>query len=154
MSDITVVVVEIKRDAETVIKELTLTPEQQHIVTLIYADAQSAANLILADGSMTGAVKVAKLLSELMKILEKTKVNGTKLSGSTKKAVALELLKHLIRDKSPDAAELLSSAESIGEQLLETLADISRNLNMQVVEKIVETGCCGLVEVLMNFLKK
>lgn len=150
MSDIAVVVVEVQRDTATMIKELTLTSEQRHIVTLVYSDAQSASQLILKDDSLSSAVKVTKLLSELMKILEKTKINGAKLSGSNKKAVALELVKHLIRDTSPDAANLLSSAESMGEQLLETLADISRNLNMQVVEKIIETGCCGLVEALLK----
>ena len=148
MSDI--IVIEVQRDSAAMIKELTLTPEQQHIVTLVYADAQDAAHLVLKDDSLSSAVKVAKLLSELMKILEKTKVNGVKLSGSNKKAVALELVKHLIRDKAPDAADLLASAESMGEHLLETLADISRNLNMQVVEKIIETGCCGLVEALLK----
>lgn len=150
MSDISVVVIQVQRDTAAVIKELTLTSEQQHIVTLVYADAQSASQLILKDDSLSSAVKVAKLLSELMKILEKTKVNGAKLSGSNKKAVALELVKHLIRDTAPDAFDLLASAESMGEHLLETLADVSRNLNMQVVEKIIETGCCGLVEALLK----
>ena len=73
--------------------------------------------------------------------MEKTKVNGAKIPGLRKKAVALYLLRQLMKDIVADIplqSYLLNTAQTIGENLLETLADVSRNLNMAEVA----TTCC------------
>ena len=67
--------------------------------------------------------------------------HSAKIPGLKKKAVALYLLRQLMKDVVADIplqSYLLSTAQTIGEHLLETLADVSRNLNMAEVA----TTCC------------
>ena len=83
-----------------------------------------------------------------MKIMEKTKVDGSKIPGAKKKAVVLYLLRQLMKDivdDIPVQSYLVSKAEAIGESLLETLADISRNVN---IPEAAATCCMGLISAL------
>jgi hypothetical protein len=73
--------------------------------------------------------------------MEKTQHNGAKIPGLKKKAVALYLLRQLMKDVVADIplqSYLLSTASTIGEHLLETLVDVSRNVNISEVA----TTCC------------
>ena len=137
--------------------KMSLTVEQEVAVQLVYGDARAAAELILKNESMSDYMKVTKLMSELMKILERARPNGAKLSGANKKAVALALLGRLISEvvqESSMLASLLSTVESVGEHLLETLADIGRSLNLSVEqEKVAEAVCDGCCAVLQAILK-
>ena len=122
-------------------EEIKLSDDDSKIVSLVYDEAKAAAEPILHDSSMSVPVKVTKLLAALMKIVEKIKVNGAKIPGLRKKAVALYLLRQLMKDVVADIplqSYLLNTAHTIGEHLLETLADVSRNLNMAEVA----TTCC------------
>lgn len=122
-------------------EEVKLSDDDAKIVSLVYHEAKAAAEPILHDSSLSVPVKVTKLLAALMKIMEKTKVNGAKIPGLRKKAVALYLLRQLMKDVVADIplqSYLLNTAQTIGENLLETLADVSRNLNMAEVA----TTCC------------
>lgn len=119
-----------------------LDKEGEHIVSLVYNEAKAAAEPILHDANMSVSVKVTKLLAALMKIMEKTHVNGSKIPGAKKKAVVLYLLRQLMKDivaDIPVQSYLISKAEAIGESLLETLADISRNVNIPEVA----ASCCA-----------
>lgn len=125
-----------------------LDKEGEHIVSLVYDEAKAAAEPILYDGDLSVSVKVTKLLAALMKIMEKTKVNGSKIPGLKKKAVVLYLLRQLMKDivdDIPVQSYLISKAEAIGESLLETLADISRNVN---IPEAAATCCMGLFSAL------
>ena len=66
-----------------------LDKEGEHIVSLVYNEAKAAAEPILHDAGLSVSVKVTKLLAALMKIMEKTQVNGSKIPGAKKKAVVL-----------------------------------------------------------------
>ena len=138
--------------------EMPLTVEQEQAAQLVYGDARAAAELILKNESMTDYMKVTKLLSELMKILERARPNGAKLSGSNKKAVALVLLRRLINELIQESSlitSLISTVESVGEHLLETLADIGRSLNLtEVQQQAAEAVCDGCCAVLQALLKK
>jgi len=121
--------------------DIKISDDDKHIASLVYHDAKEAAEPILNDSAFSVPVKVTKLLAALMKIMEKAKVNGAKIPGLKKKAVALYLLRQLMKDVVADIplqSYLLSTAQTIGEHLLETLADVSRNLNMAEVA----TTCC------------
>ena len=132
--------------------------EQEVAVQLVYGDSRAAAELILKNESMSDYMKVTKLMSELMKILERARPNGAKLSGANKKAVALALLGRLIAEvvqESSMLTSLLSTVESVGEHLLETLADIGRSLNLtEVQQQAAEAVCDGCCAVLQAILKK
>ena len=125
-----------------------LDKEGEHIVSLVYDEAKAAAEPILHDTGLSVSVKVTKLLAALMKIMEKTKVDGSKIPGLKKKAVVLYLLRQLMKDVVADIpvqSYLISKAEAIGESLLETLADISRNVN---IPEAAATCCMGLFSAL------
>jgi hypothetical protein len=122
-------------------EETKLSDEDGHIVALVYHEAKDAAEPILNDSALSVPVKVTKLLAALMKIMEKTKVNGAKIPGFKKKAIALYMLRQLMKvvvEDIPLQSYLLSTAQSVGEHLLETLVDVSRNVNMTEVA----TTCC------------
>jgi hypothetical protein len=125
-----------------------LDKEGERIVLLVYDEAKAEAEPILKDANLSVSVKVTKLLAALMKIMEKTKVDGSKIPGLKKKAVVLYLLRQLMKDVVDDLpvqSYLISKAEAIGESLLETLADISRNVN---IPEVAATCCMGLISAL------
>jgi hypothetical protein len=125
-----------------------LDKEGERIVSFVYDEAKAEAEPILKDANLSVSVKVTKLLAALMKIMEKTKVDGSKIPGLKKKAVVLYLLRQLMKDVVSDLpvqSYLISKAEAIGESLLETLADISRNVN---IPEVAATCCMGLISAL------
>ena len=79
-----------------------LDKEGERIVSLVYDEAKSEAEPILKDANLSVSVKVTKLLAALMKIMEKTKVDGSKIPGLKKKAVVLYLLRQLMKDVVAD----------------------------------------------------
>ena len=122
-------------------EDIKLSDDDMQIVSKVYGEAKAAAEPILQKADLSVPVKVTKLLAELMKIMERTQHNGVKIPGLKKKAVALYLLRQLMKDVVADIplqSYLLSTAHTIGEHLLETLADVSRNVNMAEVA----TTCC------------
>jgi len=122
-------------------EDVKLAEDDMRIVSSVYAEAKAAAEPILQQADLSVPVKVTKLLAALMKIMERTQHNGVKIPGLKKKAVALYLLRQLMKDVVADIplqSYLLSTASTIGEHLLETLVDVSRNVNMAEVA----TTCC------------
>jgi len=127
-----------------------LDKEGERIVSLVYHEAKAEAEPILKDAKLSVSVKVTKLLAALMKIMERTKVDGSKIPGVKKKAVVLYLLRQLMKDivdDIPVQSYLISKASAIGETLLETLADISRNVN---IPEVAATCCMGLISALIK----
>jgi len=122
-------------------EDIKLDEVDMRIVSSVYAEAKAAAEPILHQSDLSVPVKVTKLLAALMKIMERTQHNGVKIPGLKKKAVALYLLRQLMKDVVADIplqSYLLSTASTIGEHLLETLVDVSRNVNISEVA----TSCC------------
>ena len=127
-----------------------LTEEQQTILALFYEDAKAAVEDIILS-PLPALVKLTKMIGALMKLFEKVKLHGKTISGSNKKAVVMAIVKRLLKDLVPDRDllfELLAIYNSNAEYLLETLADVSRSLN--VVTEVLESGCCASILSLLN----
>lgn len=130
--------------------DIKLDKEDEFIVSIVYSEAKAVAEPILQHTASSVSVKVTKLLAALMKIMEKTKVNGSKIPGSKKKAVALYLLRQLTKDLVADIplqSYLLSKAAAIGEQMLETLVDLTHGMN---IPEVATTCCTSLISSLIK----
>ena len=126
-------------------EDIKLDEVDMRIVSKVYGEAKAAAEPILQKTDLSVPVKVTKLLAELMKIMERTQHNGVKIPGLKKKTVALYLLRQLMKDVVADIplqSYLLSTASTIGEHLLETLVDVSRNVN---ISEVATTCCMSLI---------
>jgi hypothetical protein len=136
---------------DSVESELKLDEKEERVLALVEAQAKAiAATCLSAD--LPAVVKITKLIGELMKVMENVRLNGETIKGGIKKKVAMELIKRLLKEfiKDRDTLfEMLALYHSMAEHLLETMADVSRGLN--VAQEIIESGCCIA---LMGLLKK
>lgn len=127
-----------------------LTPEQEHVVNTLYDDVKAELGVLMSDASLAIPVKIMKVLSGLIKLLQDAKVGGEKLKGSSKKAIALALLHRLAKELIADSTELsslLASAEEMADHMLETLVDIGKSLHLPPA---IEEGCCAFVQVVLS----
>uniref|UniRef100_A0A6C0KSH7 Uncharacterized protein n=1 Tax=viral metagenome TaxID=1070528 RepID=A0A6C0KSH7_9ZZZZ len=132
-------------DVKEVINDVkvSLTKEQSTVITLYYDEAREAVSDILS-GSLPTPVKVTKMIAALMKLMERVRYNDQPLKGCDKKAIVMELAHRLLVDLVSDRdilSEMLLSFHDMAEHLLETLADVSKNL--AVVEEVT-SGCCAM----------
>jgi hypothetical protein len=136
---------------DSVERELKLDEKEERVLASVEAQAKAiAATCLSAD--VPAVIKITKLIGELMKIMENVRLNGETIKGGIKKKVAMELIQRLLKEfiKDRDTLfEMLTLYHTMAEHLLETMADVSRGLN--VVQEIVESGCCIS---LMSLLKK
>jgi len=121
------------------IKEQTtkLTEEQKKILKHVYEHAKTVTKPILEDRTVEISVKIAQTIAEIVKMLEYVQINQQKLSGSNKKAVALELGRLLIIEILQDESikkEVLTVYDIIAEQTLEIMINVSRKVNAKVEE--------------------
>ena len=129
-----------------------LTEEQKKILEFVYDSAKGFASDILNHPSMSNALKITQLIGHLMKLLENLSFGGKKISGSTKKAVALELGRNLIRDLIKDQelkTTILGMYDMLADSTLETLIDVSQHVNTAVKEAAI--SCC---ESILECLRK
>jgi hypothetical protein len=125
--------------------EMEHKEDHDAIMSLISGDAMAAAELILHD-SLPIPVKITKLLGIIMTLLESVHLNGAKISGTVKKAVSLQLLSRLIYFVASDSIEfdeLIQVSQTMGPIMLEILIEVSKKVNVSVVEKHKETCCLG-----------
>jgi len=136
---------------DSVENELKLDEKEERVLALVEAQAKTIAETCLSS-DLPSIVKITKLIGELMKMMENVRLNGAAIKGGIKKKVAMELIQRLLKEFIKDRdtlTEMLALYRSMAEHLLETMADVSRGLN--VVQEIVESGCCIA---LMGLLKK
>lgn len=138
-----------------------LTEEQEEILKAIYEKAKSASETIINEPSISNSVKVAQIVGQTIKLVEETVKTGKKLAGKEKKIVAMELcrrtIKELIKDESLKL-NILNKFDMIGEQMLETMINVSKHLNITVekVEEIknqveqVATSSCSFLKPLFS----
>lgn len=129
-----------------------LNEEQKKILGFVYDSSKGFATDILNHPSMANALKITQLMGNIMKLLENLSFNGKKISGSTKKAVAIELGRNLIRDLIPNQevkTTILTMYDMMADQLLETLVDVSQHVNTAIKE--ATASCC---ECLADWLRK
>ena len=118
-----------------------LTEEQEEVLKSVYEKAKSASETILHEPSISNAVKVAQIVGQTIKLLEEAVKTGKKMVGKDKKRVAMELCRSTIKELIKDEGlklNILNKFDTIGEQMLETMIDVSKHLNISV-EKVQET---------------
>jgi hypothetical protein len=128
--------------------EMEHKEDHDAIMSLISGDAMTGAEFILHDTSLPIPVKITKLLGIIMTLLESVQMNGAKISGTVKKAVSLQLLTrliHFVASDSKDFDELIHLSQTMGPDILETLIEVSKGVNLMAVEKHKETCCFGLL---------
>lgn len=129
-----------KDEKEEKVEVAKLTEEQEEVLKAVYEKAKSASETIINEPSINNSIKVAQIVGQTIKLLEEAAKTGKKLAGKDKKIVAMELCRRTIKELIKDEGlklNILNKFDTIGEQMLETMIDVSKHLNI-TVEKIEE----------------
>ena len=132
--------------------EHKLSDEHIKVFTIIYNNVKESTDLLLHHPKLENVLKLTQMIASIIKSLETIKLNNILLSGKDKKQIALELGRILIKELIKEDEKriiLLMIYDSISEQLLETMVDVSHHLNIKVKE--LTGSCC---EGLMNLFKR
>jgi hypothetical protein len=130
----------------------TLTDAQKSVLKVVYDKVKESSDVILQHPTLNSALKITQMLAAIIKLLESVKLQDAVLGGKDKKLIALEVGKLLIKDCIKDEekqAVLLMIYDNSAEALLETMIDVSRNLNVKAKE--VAGMCC---DGLLSLFKK
>ena len=125
------------------ISESDLSEDQKKLASSIYDSMKDAIKGFIADPDMNSTVKITKVIGQVIKKLENTKIDGKVITGADKKVVAIHLGRILIKEVTPDdkgEAEILMVYDLIAEQTLEAMIEVSRVVNVAVQE--LATKCC------------
>ena len=119
------------------------TDEQMELVICIYDKAKETAESIMQINDMPSVIKISKMIAEIIKLIEGVTIHK-KISGMTKKHVAISLTRSLISKTADESLKesIITAYDSMADQMLETLIDVSRNVNIQ---EIATTCCAGIV---------
>jgi hypothetical protein len=112
-----------------------LTEFEKDLVQRLYDNGKDLTQSILTDATSDNSMKITQLIAQLMILMDK--LPGEKISGSTKKAVVLELGKHLIKDlvqENTTRVKILLLYDVLAEPTLEAMIDVSRVVNKQMKE--------------------
>ena len=129
-------------------EEQKYTEEQLEIIAIIYDKAKEIAEAILQLDIPT-AMKVSKMMAEMIKLLEGVTLQNKKISGKTKKHIAITLTRSLICKIAHDSIrdKIVGVFDDMADQMLETLIDVSRSVNVQEIAtsccKDLATSCCA-----------
>jgi hypothetical protein len=145
--------VEMDMDRDMKVEE-GLSERGKEVLDQLYETAKKAVKEILSLDSLDHAMKIGRMIAEIVKLMEKATYRGSKIPGEEKKEIALELGKRLLMDPSVVSNEtvrngLLTAYDLVGEQMLDTLIDVSRHVNTAIKE--VAISCC---ESLLRMIKK
>ena len=141
-------------DIEIIIDNGTLTNQQKTIVLKIYNKVKNNVSEIINKLSNDNleVSDVASIIFELvcynMKIIEKIKVNRTKLTGEEKKLIVLELIRVSIHSEVKDEivkTTILKVYEMSAESILENVLDVSQSVNTGI-----KKGCNTLFKCCRN----
>ena len=141
-------------DIEIIIDNGTLTNHQKAIVLKVYNKVKNnIAEIINKLSNDTLEVSdVANIIFELvcynMKIIEKIKVNKTKLTGEEKKLIVLELIRVSIHSEVKDEVvktTILKIYDMSAESILENVLDVSQSVNTGI-----KKGCNTLFNCCRN----
>lgn len=145
ISETATVVTEIAKEVLglTPISESSLSEDQKKLATSIYEKVKEAIKGFISDPNLDNTIKITKVIGQVIRQLETTKIDGKVPSGGDKKAVAIQLGRILIKEVTPDdkgEAEILMVYDLIAEQTLEAMIEVSKVVNVAVQE--VATKCC------------
>ena len=133
------------------IENYSLTDYQKQIVKVVYDEIKPMIISIINEFKQMDidhvspediSKKIFVIISTCIKILEKTKVNNKKIEGSDKKQIVLELGKIIINTEIDNTAitDVINPIyDTLAEEVLETLIDVSSHVNTEV-----KKGCVVL----------
>jgi hypothetical protein len=119
------------------ISETSLSEDQKKLATSIYESIKPAVQGFISDPDVNGTIKITKVLGQVIKQLENTKIDGKIITGADKKAVAIQLGRILIKEVTPDdkgEAEILMVYDMVAEATLEAMIEVSKVVNVAVQE--------------------
>jgi hypothetical protein len=126
----------------TIDEKPKLTAEQQKIIKTVYDTAKNAMTSILINPNMGMTIKITQSIGHIVKLVEGLKINNNTVSGHIKKLVAIEVGRQVIIDVIKDEkleADILTMYDNLAEMTIETLIDVSNNVNVNVPK--VTTTC-------------
>lgn len=128
----------------------SLTPKEKSLVSLVHREIKHDIEAILINFDVANYTKIIQMIALIMKSIESITSQNEKIAGAIKKKVALECGRMCIKQMK-DHMDILMIYDSIAETALETMVDVSRNLNVKVISEAAASAancCMGL------FLKK
>jgi len=133
------------------IESSSLTKTQKQIVQVVYNELKNVIMELINDLKQIDveniyiediSKKIFIIISQSIKIVEKTKVNNKKLEGADKKQIVLELGKIVLYTEIPDTnitSVIIPIYDTIAEEILETIIDVSSQVNTEVKKG------CGII---------
>ena len=129
---------------EITIESSSLTKDQKVIVKAIYNELKTLILDVInelkhMDSECISVEDISKkifiIISQCIKLVEKTKVNNESLQGADKKQIVLELGKIVIITEVPDkniTDTIVPIYDAVAEEILETIIDVTSHVNTEV----------------------
>jgi|UniRef100_A0A6C0BIA6 hypothetical protein len=131
--EMSVIVTSIVDDADA------LTKEQKEILSVVFEKVKASVESIMINMDLSNHIKIMQIISAVIKIVEGLTVMKKTISGVDKKAIALACGRKCIK-MMKNHLDMLLLYDMIAESVMETMIDVSRNLNV----KEVGDCCMGL----------
>jgi hypothetical protein len=118
--------------------ESNLSEDQKKYAAFVYDSTKLLIQeFILTD--MNDIMKITLIISKIVKQIENVKIYKKYPTGIDKKAITIELGRIFIKDMIPDSDSKIAIYDVIAEPMLETMIDVSNNVNISVAT------CCPSV---------
>ena len=146
---------------EITIESSSLTKYQKQIVKVVYSELKNNISDVIDEIKQLNpdnisiedlTKKILIIISQCIKIIEKTKVNRQNLEGADKKQIVLELGKIILITEIEDTnitSVIVPIYDTISEEILETIIDVSSHVNIEV-----KKGCTVLFTKIKHNLNK
>jgi len=142
---LSVVITDTIEDAITVTEVITniveeansLTATQKEALDTVFNDVKDTVENILLNADISIQIKLMQMISPIIKTVQDVSAMKLALTGADKKAVVLECGRKCIKMMLKDHLDMLALYDTIAEQALETMLDLSRNLK-SVHDKLKE----------------
>lgn len=116
-----------------------LTTEQKEILSVVFEKVKDSVESIVTNMDISNHIKIMQIISSVMKVVEGLTIMKKTISGMDKKAIALACGRKCIKMMN-NHLDMLLLYDLIAETAMETMIDVSRNLNVNVVSEC----CTGL----------
>ena len=121
----------------------SLSEKEQLLISHVYNTIKHDIEMILINFDVSNYTKIIQMIALIIKSIESITSQKEKIAGAIKKKVALECGRMCIKQMK-DHLDILMIYDSIAETALETMVDVSRNLNVKVISEAATTAvnCC------------
>jgi hypothetical protein len=140
----------IRTNLSTAVEENTsLSEKEQLLISQVYNTIKHDIETVLINFDISNHTKMIQMIALIIKSIESITSQKEKIAGSIKKKVALECGRMCIK-QIKDNADILIIYDSIAEVTLETMVDVSRNLNV----KVISEAATSMVDCCMGFFSR